>query len=218
MNTSNACPFRLALCAASAACAIGALAGCKNYGPEGYNGGLIDPNTRTRADFHSPEADSVTLTEFGDDACQQLSAQLSRIPEIASSPSKVLIEMGSIKNMTRTPSSDFAAIQRRVFLALVNSDLARRSADIVEDVRRVDADAAYVSPPPQVDASGKEVPGSVPLSARYPLDKTYFLHGTFSELSRGGGIQSTYQFDFTLTNAQSRQIVFAKQITAKQFR
>jgi len=189
------------------------LAAC-NQGPRGDTDGRIDPYNRTRIDAASPEADSVTLLEFSDQVGQDLAAQLAQIPEIRSSPSKVLIELGSIQNRTRTPSSDFAAIQRRVFLTLVQSDFARNVADIVEDVDRMDADAARVAPAPATDAQGRPTHQT----ARYPAEQTYFLQGTFSELSRGGGRQSTYVFDFTLTSAASRKIVYARQITPKQVR
>ncbi len=188
-----------------------AASGC-NQGPRGDTGGTIDPYNRTRVDANSPEADVVTLLEFSDQVGQELAVQLGRIGEIRNAPSKALIELGSIQNKTRTPSGDFAAIQRRVFLTLVNSDFAQNVADVVEDVDRMDADAARVAPSAPVDAQGKPTHQT----ARYPAEQTYFLQGTFSELSRGGGRNSTFVFDFTLTNAASRKIVFARQITPKQ--
>ncbi len=194
------------------------LAGC-NTAPQGHTGGLIDPRRRTTADTYDQAADSATLLEFADIVGQELGSQIARIPEIRSSPTQVVIELGGLQNNTRTPSNDFAAVQRRVFLTLVNSDLARESARIVEQRDRVVRDTAGVMPAAQADPLGREQPTSNQGSMKdYPLDLTYFLQGTFSELSRGNGIQSTYVFDFTLTNAASRQIVFARQITPKQYR
>ncbi len=195
-------------------------AGCTNSAPRGNTGGLIDPYRRTSADTYDEAADSVTLLEFADTVGQELGAQIARIPEIRSSATQVVIELGGLQNNTRTPSGDFAAVQRRVFLTLVNSDLARENARIVERRERVARDAAGVMPPASADPLGRGESTTSPQGTMkdYPLDATYFLQGTFSELSRGGGVQSTYVFDFTLTNASSRQIVFARQITPKQYR
>ncbi|MFN0012232.1 MAG: hypothetical protein ACKVS8_11385 [Phycisphaerales bacterium] len=191
-------------------------AGCNNA-PQGNTGGVIDPRRRTTADTFDPAADSATLLEFADVVGQELGSQIARIPDIRSSPTQVVIELGGLQNNTNTPSNDFAAVQRRVFLTLVNSDLARESARIVEQRDRMVRDAASVMPAPG-DTLASQPAGSQGTMKDYPLDLTYFLQGTFSELSRGSGVQSTYVFDFTLTNASSRQIVYARQITPKQYR
>lgn len=201
--------------------AASAMPACNtNQAPQGNTGGTIDPRRRTTADTYDQSADSVTMLEFADVVGQELGSQIARIPEIRSSPTQVVIELGGLQNNTRTPSADFAAVQRKVFITLVNSDLARENARIVEKRDRVARDAASVAAPAPVDPLGR---GEQPASNQggmkdYPLDSTYFLQGTFSELSRGNGVQSTYVFDFTLTNASSRQIVFARQITPKQYR
>ncbi len=202
----------------AAAFASMTLAGCNNA-PPGNTGGTFDPNQRTKIDARDPAADSVTLLEFARSSGQELALEFLSIPAIQNSQFQVVIELGSIQNNTRTPSSDFAQVQRRVFLTLAQSDLVRKGARVVERRARVAADAAGVSVPPQVDPLGREV-ATQPSGgmADYPLEATYFLQGTFSELSRGGGRQSTYQFDVTLTNARSREIVFAKIMDSKQDR
>lgn len=192
--------------------AVLAAAGC-NTAPAGDTGGLIPVSERTGADRFDPAADSVTLLEFADASGQELSAAFLTLPTIAQSQFRVVIEVGSIQNNTATPSSDFAAVQRRVFLTLAQSDLVRKGARVVETRARVSRDVANAN-----DPFGQGDPGSVTGLDQYPLGSTYFLQGTFSELSRGGAFQSTYLFDVTLTNAQTREIVYAKQIVAKQLR
>jgi len=201
-----------------AALLAAALAGC-NTAPRGDTGGIIDPKERTGADRFDERADTVTLFEFAEDVGQNLAGEFLSVPAIQGSQYRVVIEIGSIQNNTRTPASDFAAVQRRVFITLAQSDLVRKGAKVVESRARVERDAGAAGQATVVrDPLGRERPTSSGGMTDYPLGDTYFLQGTFSELSRGAGRQSTYQFDFTLTNAQSREIVYAKQILAKQFR
>lgn len=198
--------------------ALIALSGC-NTAPPGDTGGMIDVRERTGADKFDEGADTVTLLEFADQVGQELAGNFLTLPEIQGSQYRVIIELGSIQNNTRTPSSDFAAIQRRVFLTLAQSDFVRKGARVVESRARMARDAGTAGQGAVVqDPLGREPAVVAGGLATYPLQDTYFLQGTFSELSRGRGIQSTYQFDFTLTNAQSREIVYANQIAAKQFR
>lgn len=199
------------------ACVL-SLAGC-NTAPSGNNGGVIDSRTRTGADTHDRAADSVSLFEFADEVGQNLAADFSTLPKIKEQSYRVVLEMGSIQNMTETPSSDFAAIQRRVFLTLQNSDFVRNGARIVERRGRVENDAGSASQPVVTqDPMGREPPRVSGGMKEYSLGETYFLQGTFSELSRAGGRQSTYQFDFTLTHAETREIIYARQFSFKQLR
>lgn len=183
--------------------ALAILGGC-NTAPSGHTGGVIDSRTRTGADRYDRAADSVSLVEFASDVGQNLAADFMSIPNIQQSQYRVILEMGSIQNMTQTPSSDFAALQRKVFLTLQQSDFVRRGAKVVERRDRMDRDA--------------QLAGATGNVAQYTVGDTYFLQGTFSELSRGGGYQSTYLFDFTLTSAESREIVYARQFEFKQVR
>lgn len=200
MNSSNGVRWTACI---SAILAVAALGGC-NTAPSGHTGGVIDSRTRTGADRHDRAADSVSLVEFAGDVGQKLSADFLSIPNIQQSQYRVILEMGSIQNMTQTPSSDFAALQRKVFLTLQQSDFVRRGARIVERRERMDRDA--------------QLAGATGNVAQYTVGDTYFLQGTFSELSRGGGYQSTYLFDFTLTQAESREVVYAEQFEFKQVR
>lgn len=194
-----------------------ALVGC-NTAPPGDTGGVIDARERTRVDMNSSEADSTSLLEFADRVGQELGSQIARIPEIRNSPTQVIIELGSIQNNTRTPSSDFAAMQRRVFLTLQRSDLVRENAQIRERYDRVVRDAAGMEAPVQVDPLGREAPTQGgPVVDRGNLAVTYFLQGTFSELVRGN-FQSTFQLDFTLTKGTTRQIVYSNLFDFKQLR
>lgn len=193
------------------ALAGGLLGGC-NTAPPGDTGGVIGARERTRVDAGSSEADTTTLLEFADRVGQELGAQLARIPEVKNSPTQVIIEMGGIQNMTRTPSSDFAAMQRRVFLTLQRSDLVRENAQVRERYDRVARDAVNLGP-----ESGATLPGSAGGVQSSQVGSTFLLQGTFSELSRGG-YQGNFLLDFTLTKADTRAIVYSNQFDFKQLR
>ena len=210
MQRVQALLFRFAV-ATAAVPALGVLPAC-NTAPPGDTGGIIGSRERTKVDAASPEADTTTLLEFADRVGQELGAQLARIPEIKGSPTQVIIELGGIQNQTRTPSSDFAAIQRRVFLTLQRSDLVRENAQVRERYDRVSRDAVNLGP-----ESGASLPGSQGGVQSSNVASTYLLQGTFSELARGG-YQSNFLMDFTLTKADSRLIVYSNQFDFKQLR
>lgn len=186
-----------------------ALGGCNQVQPQsrGDEGSRVGTYERTRADRLDTQADSVTLIEFSDQVAQAIAMRISKVPEIRNSQQKVVIELGDIQNNTRTPRSDFGAIQRRIFITLSQSDVIGENCDIVEPTSRMDRQMEGISQP-----------GQAPNSARYDPNQTFFLQGTFNELTRAGGVQSTFNFDFTLVNAASRRIVIAEQITPKQVR
>lgn len=188
-----------------------------NQAPRGDEGSRIGTNERTRADRIDTQADSVTLIEFSDQVAQAIAARISKVPEIRNSQQKVIIELGDIQNNTRTPKSDFAAIQRRIFITLSQSDIIGDNCDVVEPTSRMDRQLGGISQAPQNDPTGRTEP-TAPGTARYDANITFFLQGTFNELTRVGGVQSTFNFDFTLVNAASRRIVIAEQITPKQVR
>lgn len=176
-----------------------------NPPPRGDTGGRVDPYRSTGVDAGSARASTVDLLEFSDRVGESLAARIARIPEIAQSPDRVVIEMGAIENNTQTPSSDFAIMRRRVFSGLVNSDLVRPYADILEAPEITDRQRGrFATDPGSTD--------------RYDTRATYLLQGFFGELSRGGGIQSNYYYEMTLTNLQSRRIVFVEQFDSKQIR
>ncbi|MEL6740114.1 MAG: hypothetical protein AAFP26_05625 [Planctomycetota bacterium] len=186
------------------------LSGCDqtqttNPPPRGDTGGRVDPYRSTGIDAGSARASTVDLLEFSDRVGEALASRIATIPEIAGAADRVVIEMGAIENSTQTPSSDFAIMRRRVFASLVNSDLVRPYADILEAPEVTDRQRGRFA----ID------PGS---TDRYDTRATYVLQGFFGELSRGGGIQSNYYYEMTLTNLQSRRILFVEQFDSKQIR
>lgn len=197
----------------SAAASLLALAGCQQA-PRGDSGGQMDPYERTRVDANSPQADTVNLYEFSDRVGEALAQRIADIDEITTRPSKVVIELGSIKNDSpSTPSSDFALIQRRVFTKLVNSNVVRKHADIVEKTSRVNRDIQDTRPS-QPDLLDERLNGTDQADV-YSLDSTYILTGTFGEMLRGRD-QRNYYFEMALTHAKSRRIVFVETFDSKQ--
>lgn len=189
------------------------LAGCQQA-PRGDSGGQMDPYERTRVDARSPQADTVNLYEFSDRVGEALAQRIADIDEITTRGSKVVIEMGSIKNDSpSTPTSDFRVIQRRVFTKLVNSNVVRRHADIVEQTARVNRDIQDTRPA-QTDLLDERLGGRDQADV-YSLDATYILTGTFGEILRGRD-QRNYYFEMTLTHAKSRRIVFVETFDSKQ--
>ncbi len=206
------CVRRIAL-ALSAGASLLAFAGCQQA-PRGDSGGQMDPYERTRVDANSPQADTVNLMEFSDRVGEALAQRIADIDEITTRPSKVVIEMGSIKNDSpSTPSSDFRLIQRRVFTKLVNSNVVRKHADVVEQNARVNRDIEDTrsSQPDLLD----EGIGGTEQADVYSLDSTYILTGTFGEMLRGRD-QRNYYFEMALTHAKSRRIVFVETFDSKQ--
>lgn len=185
-------------------------AGCNNGQttappPRGDPGGRIDPYRSTDIDAGSARASTVDLLEFSDRVAESIAGRIASIPEIAASSERVVIEMGAIENHTQTPSSDFAIMRRRVFAGLVNSSVVRPFADILEAPEITDRQRdRFAASPGDTD--------------RYDTNATYLLQGYFGELSRGSGLQSNYYYEMTLTNLQSRRIVFVEQFDSKQIR
>jgi len=203
----------LLLAATLGSVAFMGLAACQQA-PRGDSGGQMDPFERTRVDARSPQADTVNLYEFSDRVGEALASRIADIDELTTRSSKAVIELGSIKNDSpSTPSSDFSLIQRRVFTKLVNSNVVRKHADIVERRSRVDRDIQDTRPnePDLLD----ERLTNPDQSAVYDLDATYILTGTFGEISRGRD-QKNYYFEMALTHAKSRRIVFVETFDSKQ--
>lgn len=189
---------------AALACTL-PLAACSTPAPRGNTGGRIDPYRSTSVDAHSAAANTVDLLEFSDRVGGAIALRIATIDEIANAPQKVVIEMGDIENKTLTPTSDFSIMRRRVFAGLVNSSAVSRVADIVEAPEVMDQQRDRFA----VDRASTD---------RYDTRGTYLLQGYFGELTRGGGAQSNYYYEMTLTNLQTRRIVFAEQFDSKQIR
>jgi hypothetical protein len=213
MTAFNGHCVRRSALALGAAASLLALAGCQQA-PRGDSGGQMDPYERTRVDANSPQADTVNLYEFSDRVGEALAQRIADIDEITTRPSKVVIEMGSIRNDSpSTPSSDFRLIQRRVFTKLVNSNVVSKHASIVEQNARVNRDIQDTRPS-QPDLLDERLEGTDQADV-YSLDSTYILTGTFGEMLRGRD-QRNYYFEMALTHAKSRRIVFVETFDSKQ--
>lgn len=192
-----------AACVLTAIGVLGGLAGCQQQPKQGPTG-VTRSDERIYGETRDPAADTVTLTEFSNRVSQAIVSRISGIPEITQSPTKVVIMVGGIENRSNTPQSDFDQIRRRVFAGLVNSNIVRQHADIVEAPEIMDAQRARL--------------GGAPGMGRYDPNLTFILNGFFSEQSRLGGGVSNYYLDMTLTNLGSGQILFAEQYDFKQVR
>ncbi len=187
--------------AAAAACALAstaALCGCQTPPPPvGDRGGRMSPYNTTRQDRISTDANAPDLFSFGDTVAESLALEISQIPEINESPTRVVIEFGTINNRTRTPTGDFELIQRRLRNTLQRSRHLRKYAIFVESRHRMERETRNV----MGHVPGQEGP------ARYDPSITYVLQGDFHEIRRGESRR--YYFDFQLTNLASRVTVFS---------
>lgn len=200
--------FKTLACAMALVFAGGALVGCGSsqdtYEPIGQHRGRLDDSYRTtRADAASDRANLPALLEFSDITAERLAQEVSNLPHVrerydaASQVQKRLVlELGGIDNQTRTPSTDFELIQRRLRSRLMQSQLLRSKFMFVEGVARAEQEAQRV----QGGSTGQ------PQTNRYDNDDVYILHGDFYEAIRGDRRQ--YFFNFKLTHAQTREIVF----------
>ncbi|MBL8746423.1 MAG: hypothetical protein JNK58_08720 [Phycisphaerae bacterium] len=134
----------------------------------------------------------------------------------ASHSTKVVIELGWIKNVTNTPSSDFEMLRRRVTGRLINSEAVRHVAKIMESPEAMDQQAGRFAQAAAPDRLDESTSSEGTATNRYSASDTYLLNGEFREALRGGA--STYYLEMTLTNLQTREIVFAQPFDFKQVR
>lgn len=167
--------------------------GCESTPNRGDSGGRTDPYGSTDADRNSNQASFPALLEFSDQVAAQLVQDLMKIPGIRESETQVILELGGISNKTRTPSTDFEIIQRRVRNQLLKSDYVLKNVAIVENRQRLDREIDRIAN----DQEGTNI---------YDPSSTYVLLGDFMEANRGG--KRYYYFDFTLTELKSRRVVF----------
>ncbi|MCC7388279.1 MAG: hypothetical protein IT431_05880 [Phycisphaerales bacterium] len=186
--------------------AVGGMAlagGCTHNQNVGSSGGRINPYASTPADEASTSASMPALWEYSDQVAEALSRRIGGIPEIAGSPTRVIVELGAIENQTNTPRSDFELIQRRLRGRLLSSDIVNANVKFVESVQAMDAEARRVrggeTDPLQRDYGSGE-------TDRYDPRMTYVLRGSFFESDRGD--TRRYYFEFNLVNLQDRSIVF----------
>lgn len=175
--------------------------GCS--GPNtGSSGGRIDSYSTTSSERGADAPNIAALLEFSDQAAELFAQEMTDLPEIRNAEYRQVLELGSIQNKTRTPTSDFELIQNRVRNTLSKSKLVRNSFRIVQGRARSEAELARVQGQPQDllqeggNTSGVRIddPATV-----------YVLQGDFFESRRGDRRQ--YYFNFQLTNLQSREIV-----------
>lgn len=188
---------------AGALLAAGLTQGCTRNRDVGDSGGRINPYASTPADEASTAASMPALWEYSDQVAEALARRISEIPEIASAPTRVVVELGAIENETNTPRSDFELIQRRLRSRLINSDIVTANMRFVESVAAMDAEQRRVmggeTDPLQRDYDGGR-------TDRYDPRHTYVLRGSFYESVRYD--TRRYFFEFSLVNLQSRDIVF----------
>ena len=175
--------------------AFGALS-CRKPPPRGSTGGRMDVYRSTAADVVSHKASAPELWVYSDQVAESLARDLADIDHIHSAPTRATLELGDLHNRTRTPTSDFEAIQYRIRGKLMKSRIIRDHFMIVEDPNRMDREKFRVA--------GEGNTGT----ARYAPDITYLLIGDFFESRRGS--TRRYYFEFKLTNLASREIVFHK--------
>lgn len=162
--------------------------------PRGDSGGRLDPGETTAADVFSDQANVPDLFAFGDQVGEALAYQISDIPEIRNNPNRVILELGSLQNETRTPLSDFEMIQKRLHRAVQRSPHLRNKVMVVASRDRMDYEMS------KLGAGGG--------AATYDPNQTYVLQGDFYEAIRGNARR--YWFNLQLTNVASRAIVFTE--------
>ena len=164
--------------------------------------------TRTQTaeqDRRSRLANAPDLFSFGDQVAADLALQISESPEIRDSPTRVVIEFGTLSNQTATPTSDFELIQRRLRNALQQSRHLQKYAMFVETRQRMEREHRNIRGAEEPDLLQEGSTSAAP--ARYDPNITFVLQGDFYEMRRGGARR--YYFDFQLTNLASRATVFA---------
>lgn len=192
----------LALLAAVAAC---------NTAPRGNTRGTIDPYRNTPADESDRAVNTASLLEFCDQASDAIAMRIAAV--CRPFETKVLIEMGDLENQTDTPTSDFELIRRRMSSRLINSDIVREYAQINAAPERLSRQ--YDRYAPRQSTDGARAYEGV---NKYDPSKTFLLEGYFGEMTRGRGRQSVYFFQMTLTNLQTREVVFSEPFDLKQYR
>lgn len=188
-------------------------AGCSSTPstPQGSHGGRLDDSYRTTgSDEASTKASIPALLEFADLTAQSLAEQISSLPHVVQrydavtkTQGRLILEMGSIDNQSRTPSSDFELIQRRLRSQLMRSQLIKSKFMFVEGRARAERDVNRIQGNNNGDLLQE---GNAGATDQYANNDTYLLLGDFLEANRGNRRQ--YFFNFKLVHAQSREIVF----------
>lgn len=177
-------------------------AGCSSA-PRGAAGGRVDPYATTRADERSTEASVPALLEFSDITAQRLAQDLTSLPAVQRADRRLVLELGTIQNRTRTASSDFEMMQRRLRSSLLRSRLITDHFMIVEGRQRMEGELQRIQGQPQDLLQEGLDNGGV---AQFDPRDIYVLQGDFYESVRG--TTRRYYFNFKLTHLATREIVF----------
>ncbi len=188
--------------------------GCANQGPSGQTNGRVDPYDTKGREQSDAGITMAALLEASDQATMAIAERIGAT--FASHSTKVVIELGWIRNATNTPASDFEMLRRRVSGRLINSEAVRNVAKIMESPESMDQQAARFSQEAPPDRLDEATSSGGTATFRYAASDTYLLNGEFHEATRGGA--STYYLEMTLTNLQTREIVFAQPFDFKQVR
>ncbi|MEX0886354.1 MAG: hypothetical protein WD009_07940 [Phycisphaeraceae bacterium] len=189
-----------------------AMVGCQSDPIAPRASDRIDSYETTRADRESTSASIPAMLEFSDQTADRLALEIADLPRIAAADHRLLLELGTIDNQTRTPTRDFEQIQRRLRSRLINSDVMRNHFVIVEDLRRVDRELE------RIGAGDNDLlqEGSGTSGTRYDPEHTYMLSGDFYESRRGDRRQ--YWFEFRLLHVGSREIILSSDFDLAQTR
>ncbi len=104
------------------------LSSCATPPPGGSTGGRVDPFRTTKGDRWSNAASMPALLEFSDQVTDMLAVELCDVAEVKATPTKKVLYLGDIRNVSRTANNDFVIIQRRVRDRLVGlSSLLKKS-------------------------------------------------------------------------------------------
>ncbi|MBI1337285.1 MAG: hypothetical protein GC164_10030 [Phycisphaera sp.] len=187
--------------------AIALAAGCTSA-PRGDSGGRIDPYETTQADRNSGYISLPALLEATDTAAEQLAGDI--VDVLAGANSRKVLEVGTINNMTSTPSNDFRMIVTRLKAKLRSSPVIRNNLMFVESRSRVDNDLQRLNGGggDNGDILQETGPNTGSGSATYNPQDMVILYGEFMEASRGS--RRTYFYEFKLVNPTTREEIWAK--------
>ena len=187
-----------ALCAMVLCCMV--VAGCSV--PGGKTGGRMDIYESDRK--LDDKASMPALYQFCDETAEKLALELSQIPEVKSATTRLVLELGGLNNKTRTSTTDFEMIEKRLRGQLTQSNIVTDNFVVVISRRRMDRELDRIQGREEDLLQEGETTGT----HKYDPKITYVLLGDFYEARRSGSLR--YFFQFTLTNLASRSIVFQK--------
>lgn len=185
---------------------IALLAGCQP--PPGDTGGRVDVTRTTPAERRDARVNTASLFEFSDQVAQQLSADLSQVPEL-NDQYRATIVFGDIVNKTTIVSTnDFEAFRTRI-----RSKLMQSRGHVLKNVQFVENKARADDLIRRETGSSGDLLQEGTRQERAPLNAeyTYFLNGNMYRVERGGNTVNTYLMNFELTNMKSGAIIWTNE-------